>query len=102
MANEKDIYKLNASEMRLDYLNYYKLMDNKIIFDKDKYNAAINKEYIRNEIASLKAELSNTDYQVVKCVEYQLQGLKVPYDITTLHTTRQALRDRINELEAKI
>lgn len=102
MANEEDVYELNASEMKLDYLNCYKLVDNEIIFDEDKYNIAINKEAIRNEIASLKAELSSTDYQIIKCYEYQLQGLKAPYDIFTLHTARQILRDRINELEAKI
>ena len=102
MDNEEDVYELNASEMKLDYLSCYKLVNNEIIFDEDKYNATINKESIKNEIASLKAELSSTDYQIIKCSEYQLQGLNAPYNITALHATRQALRDRINELEAKI
>lgn len=100
MANEEDVYELNASEMKLDYLNCYKLVDNEIVFDEDKYNAMVNKEAIRNEIESLKAELSSTDYQIIKCSEYQLQGLEMPYDLAALHATRQALRDRINELEA--
>lgn len=102
MANEEDVYELNTSEMKLDYLNCYKLVDNKIIFDENKYNTFINKEAIKNEIENLKVELSSTDYQIIKCSEYQLQGLEAPYNIFTLHTTRQALRDKINELEAKI
>lgn len=51
------------------------------------------------EIAKLKAELTSTDYKVVKCSEAQMAGEELPYDIVALHAERQALRDRINELE---
>jgi hypothetical protein len=51
------------------------------------------------EIESLKLQLQETDYKIIKCSEYQLAGQDLPYDIHTLHTERQALRDRINELE---
>ena len=51
------------------------------------------------EIADLKRELEDTDYMIIKCSEYQLAGLDAPYDIMELHTSRQALRDRINVLE---
>lgn len=51
------------------------------------------------EIYRLKDELADTDYKIIKCSEYQLAGQVLPYDIAELHTTRQALRDRINELE---
>ena len=54
------------------------------------------------EIASLKADLSNTDYKITKCIEYQLAELELPYDVQELHTTRQTLRDRINELESEM
>jgi hypothetical protein len=50
-------------------------------------------------IANLKAQLSETDYKIIKCSEYQLAGQELPYDIQELHTERQALRDQINELE---
>lgn len=50
------------------------------------------------EIINLKAELEETDYKVIKCYEYQLAGLEMPYDITELHTNRQVIRDKINEL----
>lgn len=53
------------------------------------------------QIAALKAELSATDYQIIKCGEYQLAGRELPYDIAKLHAQRQELRDRINELEGK-
>jgi hypothetical protein len=54
------------------------------------------------EIAELKKQLSETDFKIIKCFEYQFAGLELPYDIQTLHTERQALRDRINELESSL
>lgn len=51
------------------------------------------------EIAALKYELSTTDYRVIKCAEASLLGAPIPYDVAALHAERQALRDRINELE---
>jgi hypothetical protein len=54
----------------------------------------------RAEIISLKVKISETDYKIIKCSEYQLVGSELPYDIAQLHTNRQMLRDRINELEA--
>ena len=54
---------------------------------------------VKYEIVELKKQLAETDYKIIKCYEYQLAGLELPYDIQTLHTERQVLRDRINELE---
>ena len=51
-------------------------------------------------IAGLKDELEATDYQIIKCSEYQLAGMELPYDLAALHAQRQGLRDQINELEA--
>lgn len=56
-------------------------------------------EKIAAEIDRLKAELTATDYQITKSYEYTLIGQSPPYDICTLHTDRQKLRDRIAELE---
>lgn len=76
-----------------------------------KYNATTKRKYhVKDndapmpivhdfEIAELKSRLTETDYKIIKCVEYQLAGLEAPYDIAELHAERQALRDRINELE---
>ena len=52
-----------------------------------------------NNIAMLKAELAETDYKIIKCYEYQLSGLELPYNIAELHAERQAIRDRINAIE---
>lgn len=60
-------------------------------------------EYVptkEDRIAELKTQLSDTDYKIVKCSEYSLAGEELPYNITELHTMRQAIRDQINELEA--
>jgi len=46
----------------------------------------------------MKEQLAETDYKIIKCSEYQLAGLELPYDIAALHTDRQALRDQINTL----
>ena len=58
-------------------------------------------QQMQQEIASLKADLSNTDYKITKCMEYQLAELELPYNVQELHTIRQTLRDRINELESE-
>lgn len=51
------------------------------------------------EIDMLKRKISDTDYKIIKCHEYTLVGKPLPYDIEALHAERQALRDKINELE---
>ena len=52
------------------------------------------------KIAELKAQLSATDYKVIKCSECQLLGMEMPYDIAELHAERQAIRDEINKLQS--
>lgn len=56
------------------------------------------KEIAKNEIDKIQEQLNNTDYKIVKCSEYQLAGLDMPYDIKALHKTRQELRNKINKL----
>jgi hypothetical protein len=51
------------------------------------------------EIARLQSELAATDYRVIKSYEYALAGQDPPYDTPALHAERQAIRDRIRELE---
>ena len=66
---------------------------------KHKYELVANPNYSKQEVARLKAELSATDYQITKCYEASLCGEELPYDIQELHAERQAMRDRINELQ---
>ncbi len=59
-------------------------------------------EIKQTRIAELKDELSSTDYKIIKCSECSLVGIELPYDINSLHTERQALRDEINILEGEL
>lgn len=54
------------------------------------------------EIETLKQQLTNTDYQIIKCSECSMLGQPLPYDLPALHQQRQAIRDQINELEAQL
>ena len=54
------------------------------------------------DIESLKSELQSSDYKVIKCSEAMAIGAELPYNMTELHKERQALRDKINELESEV
>ena len=54
------------------------------------------------EIERLKSELQESDYKVIKCAEAMAVGAELPYDAQALHKERQALRDKINELESEV
>lgn len=54
------------------------------------------------EIERLKSELQESDYKVIKCAEALTIGAVMPYDVVSLHKERQALRDKINELEKQL
>ena len=56
---------------------------------------------VRNEINTLKESLNNSDYKVIKCYEASLCGEEMPYDIKVIRSERQAIRDKINQIEAK-
>lgn len=53
-------------------------------------------------IDSLKAQIAEGDYKVIKCAEAQLMGEELPYNVAELHAQRQALRNEINVLESEI
>ena len=67
-----------------------------------RYIKKFDAQKLKKEIASLKGELSSGDYRVIKCYEAALVNQEAPYDIEALRSERQALRDRINELEQKL
>ena len=54
------------------------------------------------DIECLKSELQERDYKVIKCAEAMAVGAEMPYNMTALHKERQALRDKINELESEV
>lgn len=57
---------------------------------------------VLSEIERLKSELQESDYKVIKCAEAMGVGAEMPYDVVSLHNERQALRDKINELESEV
>ena len=54
------------------------------------------------DIERLKSELQESDYKVIKCAEAICLNEELPYNMTELHKERQALRDKINELESEV
>ena len=78
---------------------------------KREYNGRVFVDYISDieegipkseEIERLKSELQESDYKVIKCAEALTIGAEMPYDVASLHNERQALRDKINELESEV
>lgn len=64
---------------------------------------ARKEQEIRNLEAALSSVSSNIgDYKIIKCMEYQILGMEMPYDINELNEERQAVRDQINTLEDEI
>lgn len=55
---------------------------------------------IEEKISSLKKQLDNSDYKILKCVENFMLGYALPYDFSKLLSTRIGLRDNINLLES--
>ena len=65
------------------------------------------KAELEQEIRNLESRLLSVaspvgDWKVAKCMEYQIAGLDMPYDINELHEQRQAIRDRINEIQEEL
>ena len=85
------------SAFRGEY-RYYKIVDGALVKDENRVIPEREKT-VQEQIAELKAQLSATDYKVIKCSECQLLGLEMPYDVAALHANRQAIRDQINKLQ---
>lgn len=90
-------------------LHCYQYINDEFVFDAEKWaeieairaeNARV--EELQQNIDALKESLNSTDYKILKCYEYSLNNLDLPYDPAALHAERQDLRDQINELEGKL
>lgn len=84
-------------------------INNKWQFNKDKYEELLKEEEeskqqieVQKEIKYLQSQLNETDYKIIKCYEYQLAELELPYNIKELHSQRQQIRDQINVLEEQL
>ena len=83
---------------------YKKVLFNTQESDAEEYKISIDEQQanIQMEIERLKSELQESDYKVIKCAEAMAIGVEMPYNVTELHNERQALRDKINELESEV
>ena len=83
---------------------YKKVLFNTQESDAEEYKISIDEQQanIQMEIERLKSELQESDYKVIKCAEAMAVGAEMPYNMTALHKERQALRDKINELESEV
>ena len=83
---------------------YKKVLFNTQESDAEEYKISIDEQQanIQMEIERLKSELQESDYKVIKCAEAMTIGAELPYNMTELHKERQALRDKINELESEV
>ena len=80
---------------------YKKVLFNTQELDAEQYKISIDEQQanIQMEIKRLKSELQESDYKVIKCAEALTIGAEMPYDVESLHKDREALRDKMNELE---
>ena len=83
---------------------YKKVLFNTQESDAEEYKISIDEQQanIQMEIERLKSELQESDYKVIKCAEAICLNEELPYNMTALHNERQALRDKINELESEV
>jgi hypothetical protein len=68
------------------------------LLNNDFLNMNIKTREIVADIRALKAyekDLTDSDYKIIKCYEYSLAGLEMPYDIEKLHMEREKLREKI-------
>ena len=67
----------------------------------------INRERIESEIRTLQSKLDAPtsdigDWKIIKIYEARLSGESDPYNYEELKAARQAVRDKINELQAEL
>lgn len=94
-GTEEDIYELKPTEMKLDYLNCYKLVDDEVIFDEEKYNVLVDNKAKEQEIARLKAELTQYDYIGVKIA----MGVATKEEYAEQIAYTETIREQIRQLE---
>ena len=83
---------------------YKKVLFNTQELDAEEYKISIDEQQanIQMEIKRLKSKLQESDYKITKIAEAMSIGAELPYDSQALHKERQALRDKINQLEMEV
>lgn len=79
-----------------------------VTMNAEEAQIAVNEQVVDDnglllsEIERLKSELQESDYKITKIAEAMAIGAELPYDAQALHKERQALRDKINQLEMEV
>lgn len=94
-------YKWNGEKLVFDASKWAQIQAERIKEELERKAREVISE-IRSRINAFKAELESSDYKIIKCFEYSLLNLELPYNLDALHTERQAIRDKINELEFEL
>ena len=67
-----------------------------------RYIKKEDQQALKTEISALKKELSDSDYQIIKCYEASLLNEEMPYPYKTLIKERQSTREKINLLQDRL
>ena len=74
------------------------------MFSNKNFDINLKSREIIADAKSIQAyqnKLDESDYKIIKCYEYSLIGLDMPYDINLLHKEREELREQIRRLKEK-
>lgn len=98
---EKDsIYTYNEYELVIaakDNADEYVNENFDILLNQAKVNE--ENKILQEKINTLKKQLDNSDYQILKCTENFMLGSVLPYDFSKLLSNRMEIRDNINALQ---
>lgn len=90
-------FEFDATKLKLEYLNCYKASGTTLILDEEKYNTLVDTKAKDEEIARLKRELADTDYEAIKYSE----GWFTDEEYAPIKAMREDLREQIRKLESE-
>lgn len=100
IKEENNIYTYNEYELVIaakDNINEYINENFDILLNQAKVNE--ENKILKEKIETLKKQLDNSDYQILKCTESFMLGSVLPYDFSKLLSDRMGIRDSINALQ---
>ena len=100
IEEKNNIYTYNEYELVIaakDNVNEYINENFDILLNQAKVNE--ENKILREKIDTLKKQLDNSDYQILKCTESFMLGSVLPYDFSKLLSNRMEIRDNINALQ---
>lgn len=90
-----DNVELNLKDYDLTYLSAYRFIDNKLVLDEEKNNSLVDTKAKAEQIAELKKQLVDTDYEAIKYSE----GWFTEEEYAPIKAKREALREQIRKLQ---